>query len=161
MAGNVIGTAEAIEDVAVIVCGICWTCFSNLVAFKRCPHLVCRTCYDRIDACPLCKTPKGHSQGKVVNVGSCAIARRDDVASNFGVTREEIAAAANAGRRPADISDDEYEETRNREAIAQAQRTTSDDDTDVEEQTRQTFSLSLRRGASTSRRAYISSDDDN
>jgi len=118
------------EDVAVICCGICWSYFEYLVAFKRCPHMICRTCYDRVDECPLCKTPKGTSLGKNVNVASCSIVRREEIQANFGVTTQDLQAAEAAnGRRPADISDREWNEQLDREAINRALRHPNDSDT--------------------------------
>lgn len=133
--------------------------------------MVCRTCYDRLSHCPLCKTPKGNYIGKVINVASCAIARRDEVLSNFGVTSDEIEAAANAGRRPGDVSDREYAEQRNREAIQQALRDTDETDTDDDDVVPlQQFSqssqssrlrLGLSRNSSNNRVVnYVSSSDD-
>lgn len=119
---NRILEGERMEDVAVIVCHVCLVAHNNLVTFQgaECPHLICRTCFDQVTECPYCKASKGDGPGKMINVSSLVILRKEDVESNFGVTQEMLDAAAQVTRRPGDESEYEFFQRRNQEAIREA-----------------------------------------
>lgn len=113
---------ERLEEVAVVVCSVCYVAHDNLVNFdhKDCSHIICSTCYSMVTECPTCKAPKGLTPGKKINVSSLMIARRQDVESNYGVTEEMMQAAAQVTRRTGDETEYEFFQRRNREAIREA-----------------------------------------
>jgi len=85
--------------------------------------MVCRSCYDHLDAkakCPFgCQVQKGRGPGKVISVATLTLSRKSDVPFDFGVNRVTI--EASSGRRPADTTESEDEARRTREAITEAQ----------------------------------------
>jgi len=97
--------------------------------------MMCRTCYDKLSPrspCPFCKTLKGYGQERLVNVSTAEISRRTDLDTEYGLThaaREQyLANVANGRRNPADMSEEEEAEQRDREAIQEALRDLDQDD---------------------------------
>jgi len=123
---GIIGQAEDIEKVICVICSICCDYFDNLVAFDNCPHMLCQTCFDSIlphKGCPSCKKTKGPGPGKLINVSNLRLARKADVANDYGLRQEtrEASEAAVPGSRPADLTERQWQEIRLREAINEAE----------------------------------------
>lgn len=70
--------------------------------------------------CPVCRKPKGKGDAKTVNISNLVIVRKDEAENDFGLTSQVRKASTTTARRPGDETEAEFEERRNREAIAEA-----------------------------------------
>jgi hypothetical protein len=121
-----------VNNLASIVCKYCLEARPFMEVIVPCGHCMCSGCSNMMDNCPECpqRPPQRIIRTERIHAASMMVAWRDDqdLAGNFaaGVEANEPVDPM-AGRRPADVTDEEYMERLNVEMAQELNRENGND----------------------------------
>jgi hypothetical protein len=107
-----------INDLAETVCKYCLEAKPFLEVIVPCGHCACSGCCNMMDNCPECRPAQRIVRTERLHAASMMLAWRSDrdLAGNFAAgveANEEAVVDPMAGRRPADVTEEEYMERMN------------------------------------------------